>query len=97
MRVSTMPSAELAPLLRKFRDSLLVVARKSSGPAVQAAAGAAAKLDKLASDTLAAKRTRDVIDHEFSKILLSLADKNADVFAALLAEVPDMPDDVKDE
>ena len=94
MPVPMMPSDELVRLLREFRDSLLIVARKSVGPAVQAAAGAAAKLDNLALDTAEGKRTRAVIDRELSRVLLSLADKNADVFTALLAEMPDMPDDV---
>src|SRR5207253_10632211 len=77
MPVPMMPSDELVRLLREFRDSLLIVARKSVGPAVQAAAGAAAKLDNLALDTAEGKRTRAVIDRELSRVLLSLADKNA--------------------
>jgi hypothetical protein len=97
MQISMMPSAELVNLLREFRNSLLGVARQSVGPAVQAAAGAAAKIDRLATETAAGKRTRDVIDREFSKILLSLADKHADVFAALLAAIPDLPDDVAED
>jgi hypothetical protein len=97
MSISMMPSDEFVRYLREFRDVLLGVARQTTSPASHAASLAAAKLDNLALDTAAGKRTRTVIDLEFGKVLLSLADKNADVFAALLADGPAIPDDILDD
>ncbi len=90
MTISTMDAATLVRLFRLFRDELLQVGRVFAGPEKKAAGVTAAKLDQMARDVAAGKRTRSVIDTEFSRLLLSLGMSAPEVLAALIDRRPDI-------
>jgi len=80
--------------LRKLRDLLLVVGRQTTDVARKQVAGAAAaRLDRLATRTLAGKTDRKIIDNTFAHVMLMLAMDGSDVFSELLDQLdPAGPD-----
>ncbi len=76
MNISTIDAQQLVRRFRNLRNALLRAGRTLEVKQRQAIGKVAAQLDQLALDVKSGKRSRTVIDTEFSRILLRMGGMN---------------------